>query len=72
MIVDWWHVRQKCADLASRICHGRLAKEPFVRQVQRCLWRGDVDGACAFLEAYRPQARNVGKREELRAYLQSR
>jgi len=22
MILDWWHLRQKCAELGSRICHG--------------------------------------------------
>jgi len=72
MILDWWHLRQKCADLGSRICRGHLAKERFLLQVQRRLWRGDVDGACAYLEAYRPQARNSEKLEELLAYLRVR
>jgi len=72
MILDWWHVRQKCAELGSRICRGHLAKERFLLQVQRRLWRGDVDGACAFLEAYRPKARNTEKLEELLAYLRAR
>jgi len=69
MILDWWHLRQKCAELGSRICHGHLAKERFLLQLQRRLWRGDVDAACASLEAYRPQARTTEKLEELRAYL---
>jgi len=72
MILDWWHLRQKCAELGSRICRGHLAKERFLLQVQRRLWRGDVDGACAYLEAYRPQARNSEKLEELLAYLRAR
>jgi len=72
MILDWWHLRQKCAELGSRICHGHLAKERFLLQLQRRLWRGDVDGACAYLEAYRPQARNTEKLEELLAYLRAR
>jgi len=72
MILDWWHLRQKCAELGSRICRGHLAKERFLLQVQRRLWRGDVKGACAYLEAYRPQARNTEKREELLAYLRAR
>jgi len=72
MILDWWHLRQKCAELGSRICHGHLAKERFLLQVQRRLWRGDVDAACAYLEAYRPQTRNVEKLEELLAYLRAR
>ena len=72
MILDWWHLRQKCAEPGSRICHGHLAKERFLPQVQRRLWRGDVDGTCAYLEAYRPQARNSEKLEELLAYLRAR
>jgi len=72
MILDWWHLRQKCSDLGSRICRGHLAKERFLVQVQRRLWRGDVEGACAFLEAYRPQTRNVEKLDELLAYLRAR
>ncbi len=72
MILDWWRLRQKCAELGSRICRGHLAKERFLLQVQRRLWRGDVEGACAYLEAYRPQARNTEKLEELLAYLRAR
>jgi len=72
MIVDWWHARQKCAELGSRICRAHLAKDRFLRQVQRRLWRGDVDGACVFVEAYRPQARNLEKLDELLGYLRAR
>jgi len=72
MILDWWHLRQKCAELGSRICRGHLAKERFLLQVQRRLWRGDVDGACAYVETYRPQARNTEKLEELLTYLRAR
>jgi len=72
MILDWWHLRQKCAELGSRICHGHLAKERFLLQLQRRLWRGEVESACAYLEAYRPQARNTEKLEELLAYLRAR
>jgi len=62
----------QCAEVGSRICRGHLAKERFLLQVQRCLWRGDVDAACAYLETYRPQARNTEKLEELLAYLRAR
>ncbi len=72
MILDWWHLRQKCSELGSRICRGHLAKERFLRQVQRRLWRGDVEGACAYVETYRPQARNTEKLDELLAYLRAR
>ena len=72
MILDWWHLRQKCAELGSRICRSHLAKDRFLRQVQRRLWRGDVDAACSYVETYRPQARNIGKLDELLAYLRAR
>ena len=42
MLLDWWHLCAKCADLASRFCRGWLAKERVVRRLQRHLWRGDV------------------------------
>ncbi len=72
MILDWWRLRQKCAELGSRICRGHLAKERFLLQVQRRLWCGDVDGACVYVEIYRPQARNMEKLEELLTYLRAR
>ena len=58
--------------MGSRICRGHLAKERFLLQVQRRLWRGDVEGACAYVEAYRPQARNAEKLDQLLAYLRAR
>ncbi len=72
MILDWWHLRQTRAELGSRICRGHLAKDRFLLQVQRRLWRGDVDDACAYVETDRPQARNTEKLDELLAYPRAR
>lgn len=72
MILDWWHLTQKCVELGSRICRGHRAKDRFLRPVQRRLWRGDVDAACTYVAAYRPQARNIEKLEELLSYLRAR
>jgi hypothetical protein len=72
MLLDWQHLKQKCYDLSSRICRGKLAKAQLLRRLYRCLWRGDVAGALAVLEAERPQAKNAAKLDELRAYLQAR
>jgi hypothetical protein len=48
MLLDWHHLKQKCYDLSSRICRGKLAKGQFPRRLYRRLWRGDVPGArCA-------------------------
>jgi hypothetical protein len=72
MILDGHHLKQKCLDLSSRICRGKAAKAQFLRRLYRRLWRGDVPGAIAVLEAERPQAKNAAKLDELIAYLQAR
>jgi hypothetical protein len=72
MILDWFHLRKRCAELGSMICHGRKAKAALVGPLYRELWHGEVDAAIARLETYRPQARNVERLEELIAYLRDR
>ncbi|MGA9222605.1 MAG: hypothetical protein WBZ57_15570 [Pseudomonas graminis] len=72
MLLDWWHLRKRCADLGSMICHGRKAKAALLGPVYRALWRGEVDAAIAVLEAYRPQARNGERLTELIHYLHER
>jgi hypothetical protein len=72
MILDWFHLRKRCAELGSMICHGRHAKAALLGPLYRHLWGGEVDAAIALLEAYRPQARNVERLEELIQYLRDR
>ena len=72
MILDWHHLQQKCLELSSRICRGKLAKERLLRRLYRRLWRGDVAGAVAVLEAERQEAKNEAKLAELIGYLQAR
>jgi hypothetical protein len=72
MILDWFHLRKRCAELGSMICHGRKAKAALLGPLYRHLWRGEVDAAVALLEAYREQARNVERLEELIQYLRDR
>jgi hypothetical protein len=72
MILDWYHLQQKCMDLCSRIGRGKVAKAQLLLRLYRRLWRGDVAAAIVLLEAYRPQARNVEVLETLIAYLQAR
>ncbi len=72
MILDWQHLWQKCSDLSSRICRGKAAKAQFLRRLYRRLWRGDVPGALAVLEAERPATKNEAKLDELMAYLRAR
>lgn len=72
MILDWYHLRKKCADLGSMICHGRTAKTALLGPLYRELWQGEVSAAIARLEAYRPHARNAERLEELIQYLHDR
>ncbi len=72
MILDWYHLHQKSADLCSRICKGKQARAKLLLRLYRRLWRGDVTGAIAVLQAYRPQARNMEVLETLVAYLAAR
>jgi hypothetical protein len=72
MLLDWHHLQQKCLDLSSRICRGKLAKGQLLRRLYRRLWRGDVAGAIAVLEVERGEAKNEAKLDELIGYLQAR
>jgi hypothetical protein len=72
MLLDWYHLHQKCADLCSRICRGKQARTKLLLRLYRRLWRGDVTSAIAVLHAYRPQARNMEVLETLIAYLAAR
>jgi hypothetical protein len=72
MLLDWYHLHQKCAELCSRNCHGRQARAKLLLRLYRRLWRGDVAGAIAVLHAYRGQARNTEVLETLIAYLETR
>jgi hypothetical protein len=72
MLLDRYHLHQKCAQLCSRICDGRQARSKLLLRLYRRLWRGNVAGAIAVLHAYRGQARNTEVLETLIAYLETR
>ena len=72
MILDWYHLAQKCLEASSRICRGKVARAQFLRRLYRRLWCGNVAAALAFLETYRPQAKNEAVLETLIAYLHAR
>jgi hypothetical protein len=72
MLLDWYHLAEKCRGYSSRICHGREAKRVFLRRLYRRLWAGKVPAAVTYLEQYRDQAKNAVVLEELIAYLWAR
>jgi hypothetical protein len=72
MLLDWYHLQQKCTEQCSRICHSKQTKARLLLRLYRRLWRGDVAAAIAVLEAYRPKAKNAEVLDTLVAYLGAR
>jgi hypothetical protein len=72
MILDWYHLKQKCHDMSSRICRGKATRARFLRRLYRRLWRGNVPGAIAVLQAERGESKHEAKLDELIGYLQAR
>jgi hypothetical protein len=72
LVLDWWHLRKKCYELTSMICRGRKAKAILLGRLLIRLWRGQVEAAIACLEAYRSEAKNAEKLDELIHYLSER
>ena len=72
MLLDWYHLHQKCIEQCSRICRGKQAKTRLLLRLNRRLWRGEVVAAIAVLEAYRPKAKNAEVVDTFVAYLQAR
>ncbi len=40
MLLDWYHLARKGADLGSKICRGCVARARLLRRLYRRLWRG--------------------------------
>jgi hypothetical protein len=72
MVLDWYHLSQKCRDLGTRLCPERERRARLLRRVLRALWRGDVARAQRVLATQRRQGADPEAVEELSAYLQAR
>jgi hypothetical protein len=72
LLLDWYHLRHKCANFASMICATREAKTALKKTLSASLWKGQVDAALEALEACRPQTKNEKKLQELIDYLRAR
>jgi hypothetical protein len=57
LLLDWYQLRVRCAEEASRACRGRAAKARFLRRLRRRRWRGDVPGAVRVIGEEVPHAR---------------
>jgi hypothetical protein len=72
LLLDWYHLRVRCAEEASRACRDRAAKARFLRRLRRRLWRGDVPGAVRVISEEVPRARPGAALVTFGAYLQAR
>lgn len=72
MLLDWQHLRQKCLEMTSRICHGREAKWQLLQRLECRLWSGKVAAAVEVLQAYRAQTRYEQALEHFISYLEAR
>jgi hypothetical protein len=72
LLLDWYHLRVRCAEEASRACRGRAAKARFLRRLRRRLWRGDVPGAVRVISEEVPHARPGSSLTTFGEYLRAR
>jgi hypothetical protein len=72
LLLDWYHLRVRYAEEASRACRGRVAKARFLRRLRRRLWRGDVAGAVRVIDEEAPRARPGSSLATFGAYLLAR
>jgi hypothetical protein len=72
MILDWYHLRQKCREFCRLIAATRDAQADLLRRLSRRLWNGKLDSALRLLEHYRLQALDSLALDRFIAYLQAR
>jgi hypothetical protein len=72
LLLDWYHLRVRYAEEASRACRGRAAKARFLRRLRRRLWRGDVPGAVRVIGEEVSHARPGSALTTFGAYLRAR
>jgi hypothetical protein len=72
LLLDWYHLRVRCAEEASRACRGSAAKVRFLRRLRRRLWRGDVEGAVYMIKEEVPRARPGSSLVTFGEYLRAR
>jgi hypothetical protein len=72
LLLDWHHLRVRCAEEASRACRGRAAKARFLRRLRLRLWRGDVPGAMRVIGEEVPRARPGSSLATFGEYLRAR
>jgi hypothetical protein len=72
LLLDWYHLRTRSAEEASRACRGHAAKARFLRRLRRRLWRGDAQGAVRVIGEEVPHARPGSSLVTFGEYLRAR
>ena len=70
LILDWYHLVEKCKQLLSLALAGRELRNQLLNQLLPLLWLGCVDRALALLQTIDPGTiKNQERLDELRGYL---
>jgi hypothetical protein len=72
MVLDWYHLLQKCKAYCRHIGTNPLECAQLTRRLARRLWQGKVTGAERLLERYRPRAQDNDALDHFITYLQMR
>lgn len=71
LILDWYHLQQKCYDLLSVALKGHNRRNQVLEQLLPLLWLGAVERAIALLQAIDPaQVKNQTRLDDLIGYFQ--
>lgn len=70
LILDWYHLREKCKLQLSLACNGRHCRNQHLARLTTLLWHGLVDAAVIYLDYLDPNhLKNAQALEQLKAYL---
>jgi hypothetical protein len=71
IILDWYHLEQRCKEQLSLALKGRTIRNSLLQQVLPCLWHGCVDRAIVLLQTIEPASiKNQEALDTLIGYLQ--
>jgi hypothetical protein len=72
MILDWYHLHQKCRAFCRWICADPLERAKLLRRLAGRLWQGNVPSALRLLNRYRARTKDTNALDRFVAYLQTR
>ncbi len=64
ILLDWFHLKEKCAKELSTLCRGTKIRNAVLSRLLTLLWRGRVDAAIAYLRALDPDKIKSGQSVE--------